>query len=306
MIRLLTSCRWSFPASIALKNNTVSGDEQKIDALKRLLEHKNIFVRKLNVLNAYHSAHMKEVADEYLEKMGDLSCGQKLNSAAEMFSSVTGKRVTEDHLDAAYWVENMVQPVRFTDALTEMCFTRLTKGQASLKMNSSASNVFADTIVEIGPHSALQSAIKEILITKIGANLFNYLPVLSRTTPGLETILNAVGFLASRGTSVDIGAVNGSSEDTHGLPCAPRLLVELPPYSFNHSERVWYESRLSKNHRLRKYARHDLFGAPVSDWNVETPRWRHILRVSEQPWLKDHIVTGANCISRCRVSYRSC
>jgi acyl transferase domain-containing protein len=275
------------------KNNTISGDEKKIDALKKILDRDNIFARKLNVLNAYHSAHMKEVADEYLERMGDLSFGEKLKSRAEMFSSVTGKRVTEDHLGAAYWVENMVMPVRFTNALTEMCFTRLTKGQASLRMNSSASNVFTDTIIEIGPHAALQSAIKETLITKISANQFNYLPVLNRAAPGLETILNVVGFLASRSASIDIGAVNESSKAPSEFSRAPRLLVELPPYSFNHFERVWYESRLSKNHRLRKYPRHDLFGAPVSDWNAETPRWRHILRVSEQPWLRDHIVTGA-------------
>ncbi|KAH6699034.1 iterative type I polyketide synthase [Leptodontidium sp. MPI-SDFR-AT-0119] len=275
------------------KNNTISGDENKICALKKLLEKDNVFARKLNVPNAYHSAHMKEVADEYFERMGDLSFGETLESRAEMFSSVTGKRVTEDHLGATYWVRNMVQPVRFTDALTEMCFARLTKGQASLKINANAANVFADTIIEIGPHVALQSAIKEILITKISANLFNYLAVLNRTTPGIETILNTVGFLASRGTSVDIQSVNESSKVPSKVSHSPRLLVELPPYSFNHSERIWYESRLSRNYRLRKHPRHDLFGAPVSDWNAETPRWRHILRISEQPWLRDHVVTDA-------------
>jgi SAM-dependent methyltransferase len=275
------------------KNNTISGDRQKLEILTKRLESDGIFVRKLNVLNAYHSAHMREVAVEYLERMGNLSFGEKLESSAEMFSSVTGKRVVEDSLDAAYWVENMVRPVRFTDALTEMCFARLTKAQTSLKINANSSNVFADTIIEIGPHAALQSAIKETLITKSGANQFNYLAVLSRTAPGLETILGTIANLAARGSAVDIAAVNGIQKRESALPRAPRALVKLPPYSFNHAERIWYESRLSKNHRLRKYPRHDLFGAPVSDWNAETPRWRHILRVSEQPWLRDHIVTGA-------------
>src|ERR1700738_1722841 len=45
------------------KNNTVSGDEAKIDALKSLLDKDGVFARKLNVANAYHSAHMREVAD---------------------------------------------------------------------------------------------------------------------------------------------------------------------------------------------------------------------------------------------------
>ncbi|KAH8815396.1 iterative type I polyketide synthase [Xylogone sp. PMI_703] len=275
------------------KNNTVSGDEDKVDELKKLLDQDSVFARKLNVLNAYHSAHMKEVSDEYFEKMGDLSFGEKIKSPVEMFSSVTGKRVIEDHLDAKYWVDNMVSPVRFTEALIDMCFSRLTKGQASLKMNTSASNVFTDVIIEIGPHAALQSAIKETLLTKISANLFAYLHVLNRTTPGVDTILNTVGYLASRGSSINILRVNESSKLPSKAAHKPRFLVDLPPYNFDHSERVWYESRLSKNHRLRQYPRHDLFGAPVSDWNAETPRWRHILRVTEQPWLRDHIVTDA-------------
>jgi acyl transferase domain-containing protein len=71
------------------------------------------------------------------------------------------------------------------------------------------------------------------------------------------------------------------------------MLTKLPPYSFNHSQRIWYESRLSKNFRNRKHPRHDLFGAPVPDWNPDQPEWRHFLRLPENPWMKDHVVTGS-------------
>lgn len=275
----------------APKNHTVSGDEHKIDALRTLLDDKKVFARKLNVRNAYHSGHMKALADEYLELMGDISFGDRLSVAdIHMFSSVNGQKVEKDTLDAQYWVDNMVSPVRFTDALLAMSFTRLSKGQASLRLNAGTENIFVDAIVEIGPHAALQSAIKDTLATKVSSSSFSYLPVLNRTTPGAQIILNSVGFLCSRGSSVDIQAVN---ESANPGATAPRLLVQLPPYNFNHSEKVWYESRLSKNYRLRKYPRHDLFGAPVSDWNSESPRWRHIIRLHEQPWLRDHIVTDA-------------
>jgi SAM-dependent methyltransferase len=249
------------------------------------------------VMNAYHSAHMKEVANEYLYLLGNLAPPSKSPpSRVEMFSSVTGARVEKSSLDAAYWVENLIRPVRFMDALTSMCFSRIQKGQVSLRLNASASDVFTDVLIEIGPHAALQSVIKETLATKVDNSVVMSLAVLSRSTPGLTTILGTVATLSSTGYPIDLHLVNESSkiaEATTLKSGRPKMLVNLPPYSFNHSEGLLYESRLSKNYRLRKYPRHDLFGAPVADWNVETPRWRHILRLSEQPWIRDHVVTGA-------------
>lgn len=269
-------------------NQTVSGDLTKIDALKaRLDEIGDVFARKLNVLNAYHSSHMREVSDEYLTSLGDLNFGDVPAAKVELFSSVTGKRVIEARLDAAYWVENMVSPVRFHEAVSAMCFSKIQEGQASLKMNTNAENIFADTLLEVGPHGAMRSAVKETLTGKISASLFNYLPVLNRTAPGLATILNVVGFVNSHGSKVDLQAVN-----TRDTIHKPHMLVDLPPYSFNHTDRNLYESRLLKNYRLRKHPRHDLYGARVPDWNEEFPRWRNIIRISEQPWLKDHVVTN--------------
>lgn len=268
-------------------NQTVSGDVTKIDALKALLDEAgDIFARKLNVVNAYHSAHMREVADEYLTSLSDLNFGDVPATKIELFSSVTGKRVTEAHLDASYWVDNMVSPVRFHEAVTAMCFSKIQGGQASLKMNTNAENIFSDTLIEIGPHGAMRSAVKETLTGKISASLFNYMSVLSRTAPGLTSILETVGFVNSHGTRVNLQSVNKRRNHE------PRMLVELPPYSFNHTDKNLYESRLLKNYRLRKHPRHDLFGAPVPDWNAEFPRWRNVLRVSEQPWIKDHVVTN--------------
>lgn len=270
-------------------NQTVAGDVAKIDALKELLDTKgDIFSRKLSVKNAYHSAHMKEVSDEYLASLGDLSFDEAETKDVELFSSVTGQRVLESHLGASYWVENMVSPVRFHEAVTAMCFSRVAKGQASLKLNTNAENVFVDTILEVGPHGAMRSAIKETLVGKVSESLFNYKPLLSRTSPGLATILEAIGFVSARGTKVDLHAMNTTGASRR----KPQMLVDLPPYSFNHTDKNVSESRLSKNYRLRDRVRHDLFGAPVPDWNAEFPRWRNMIRISEQPWLKDHVVTN--------------
>ena len=278
------------------RNLTVSGDDHKVDALKELLDDAAVFARKLQVKNAYHSAHMKEVSDEYFSLLGSLSgYHTEASDPVHMFSSVTGKRIDNTQLDAQYWVDNLVSPVRFADAVTQMCFSRVEKGQASIQMNANTGSVFSDILVEIGPHAALQSAIKEILTKTAFAAAITSLAVLNRSAPGLSTILNMVGSLYARGYPIDATNINQSPTRKSRKALflkRPRLLVNLPGYTFNHSEKLIYESRLSKNFRLRKQPRHDLFGAPVPDWNAETPRWRNILRLSEQPWLRDHIVTN--------------
>jgi NADPH:quinone reductase-like Zn-dependent oxidoreductase/SAM-dependent methyltransferase/malonyl CoA-acyl carrier protein transacylase len=273
------------------KNNTVSGDEAMVDKLKVLLDVDGVFARKLNVKNAYHSAHMKEVASDYLQLMGDLTAGTPMDAPhkALIFSTVTGEQVQEDHLGAQYWVDNMISPVRFTEGLSAMCYKKNTAGQGHLKMNATAENIFADNLIEIGPHSALQSAIKEVIASKGHQSPIAYLPVLNRNDSSPSVLLGTIGTLNSKGGSVKITAVNSAATIQKAKA---HLLVDLPPYRFNHSSTIMYESRLSKNYRFRKHPRHDLFGAPVPDWNEETPRWRHFLRLQENPWLKDHLVTN--------------
>ncbi|UKZ52827.1 Type I Iterative PKS [Trichoderma virens] len=268
------------------KNHTVSGDTAKIDKVKQILDERDIFARKLKVKTAYHSAHMKTVAEEYLHLLGDMEPSDAQFST-DMYSSVTGARVDGD-ITAQYWVDNLISPVRFTDALLKMS---LESSKSSMRVNTSNSAI--QEIIEIGPHSALRSAIKETIASHFNDNqVIGYHAVLDRNTPGVDTLLKTVGNLFARGSVIDLALVNqaslsGSSEKL------PTMLTNLPPYVFNHSQTTWYESRLSRNYRYRKYPRHDLFGAPVPDWNPEEPVWRNFVRISEQPWLRDHVVTGS-------------
>lgn len=270
------------------KNHTISGDTAKIDELKRTLDEKDVFARKLKVKTAYHSSHMRAVADEYLSLLGDMELSEA-GIRADMYSSVTGTRF-EGTITAQYWVDNLVSPVRFTDALLKMS---LESPKSSLRVNTS--NSVIQEIVEVGPHSALRSAIKESLASHSNETQdIGYHAVLDRNTPGAETLLRTVGNLFTRGSVVDLALVNQGALPSPSDEC-PSMLANLPPYVFNHSQTTWYESRLSRNYRFRKYPRHDLFGAPVPDWNPEEPVWRNFIRISEQPWLRDHVVSIEQC-----------
>lgn len=268
-------------------NNTVSGDDALIDALKLVLDEQSVFCRKLNVKNAYHSAHMEDAATKYRELMGDLPQGHMLSWSTQMVSSVTGDRVEAEWLGGEYWVSNLVSPVRFEEALVKICIGQDPESFELAVSESSAHKPGADHVLEVGPHSALRSAIYEVIAAKQMSKAVTYLPTLNRADRSLETLLESIGKLHCNGDSVNIQAVNRSADpwDRNG-----KMLVDLPAYCFNHSTGTILENRLSKNLRFRSHPRHDLFGAPVLDWNAENPRFRHFLRLHENPWLSDHMV----------------
>ncbi|KAE8355492.1 iterative type I polyketide synthase [Aspergillus coremiiformis] len=253
------------------KNNTVSGDESMIVALQSVLEGEGAFVRRLRAPNAYHSPHMLEIADDYLEAMGQVPDGYYLaqDEPVRMFSTSTGSEVTEDRLQSEYWVRNLVSTVKFTTALQAMCTFR--DGAAP------------DQLLEVGPHCALQSAAKESLT---GQKSIVYRATLDRKDGSTKTLLHTVGALAIRGIPVNLRTVNLSCESAR----VPTLLVDLPPYPFNHHENALYESRITRAVRFRALPRHDLLGALSPDSSPLQWSWKHFLRVTENPWLKDHVV----------------
>lgn len=271
-------------------SQTVSGDEGLVDSLMADLVTDGHFARKLRVQNAYHSAHMKEVAQVYLDRLGSLpGPPQSPPHETYMFSSLTGKRVEATNLDAQYWVDNLVSPVRFTDGLAGLCLDPVSHGQGSLKVNSKVDKVFVDQIVEIGPHNTLQGPIREIITAKGVKSPVEYLPILNRNIPSTEVLLESMGKLCTRGCHIDVEIVNRAARPAE--KAHPKMLTDLPPYRFNHSDKTLYISRLAKNIRFRTAPRHDLLGAPVPDWNTQNPKWRHFFRLDELPWLRDHVVS---------------
>ena len=246
---------------------TASGDRDGILRLQQLAESEGIFARRLRVDIAYHSHHMESVAEIYRESLGEV----RYNSGEEVkfYSSLHGKRAGSKALGASYWVANLTNPVNFAGALHNLC---IDEEYASI-----------DTLVEIGPHSALQAPIQDLLKANTDwGGKFKYLSCLRRGEDACSTLLSAASDLVSQGYPVNISHVN--------LGVSRKVLVDMPSYPWMHKRRHWYESRLSLNHRFRKFPRNDLLGNLVNDVNDMEPRWRSKLLLSEVPWLGDHKV----------------
>ncbi|KAJ5002828.1 Highly reducing polyketide synthase alt5 [Colletotrichum sp. SAR 10_66] len=276
LVDLLHSC----PKSV-----TISGSAKAIDLLSSLLDSDGIFGRKLRVVNAYHSSHMDPIAEEYAKSIGIIEPGVALKTASvpKFFSSYLGRQAsTQDLLDPAYWVGNLLSPVEFSKGLQAMMSDSVDDASTSKK-------AAIGLLVEVGPHSVLQSPIRDILQITSGVKDVTYTSMLIRNRPADGTALEAAGYLFCRGYQLDMSAVISSTTGNTAL----KMLVDLPAYPFDHSTVYWNESRLSKNYRFRKHPRHDLLGSPIPDWNPSNAIWGHFIRAKENPWVKDHVITGS-------------
>ena len=267
---------------------TISGDKQLINQLQGLLNAQSIFTRKLRVTVAYHSPQMKSAFEEYMQLVGPLD--SPMNSIkVPMSSSVTGVPTSREQVtQPSYWAQNMVSPVQFSRAVTTMC----EQSAASLTKKLDRSHRFAsvvDHLIEIGPHAALQGPIRDILRTVPRGQDISYSSVLYRKQNAMVTTMNVIGDLHSKGCKVDLRKVNEPDRDPK---ISRSLLVNLPEYPFDHSQKHWFESRLSRNYRFRTHPPHELLGVRSNDWSPFDRRWRNFLRASELSWTEHHKVNG--------------
>lgn len=271
------------------KNVTLSGNVDQLDALESKLKSEGIFARRLVVDVAYHSPKMQTVAHNYGASIQKLEKGNAAGKNAIMVSSVTGQRVTADELcSSQYWVNNMVSPVRFSAAMGKICTQYA--GQIRKKLDlSHRDRLQVQFLLEIGPHSTLQGPIRDILMEASGGSSISYTSALIRRQSSLQSLLNSLGQLHCLGYSMDLSKINQLSNN---FGPRPRLLHDLPEYSFDHSRRYWDESRVSKRLRLHPQTNLDLLGKPVPDWNPLEAKWRNFIRRSELPWVEDHIVSS--------------
>ena len=256
---------------------TISGDVCALDQLDAILKAEGIFARRLKVEVAYHSHHMKAVASAYLGSIKDVTTqSSSADPEVKMFSSVTGDLVDSSLLNPEYWVANLVSPVRFSDAVHS-----LSSHNPGKRRRRPASEKFVDLWLEIGPHGAMGTPVKQTLddITT------EYLSVLQRGKDAIGTALTVAGEFWSRSCAIDLASTNTAEElDVD----QPSLLTNAPTYPWSHGAEYWSEPRLSLSHRLQKHPRQDLLGSPVEASNE--PTWRHFLRMSENPWMEDHQV----------------
>ncbi|KAH8902159.1 polyketide synthase [Coniochaeta sp. PMI_546] len=249
---------------------TISGDEPALAELERVVEGKQVFNRRLLVDVAYHSHHMNLVAKEYRASIAKLAAPTP--TSVRFHSSLYGHLIDGAELQPNYWVDNLTCPVRFSDALQSMLEP---VGDHKTGVNM---------LIELGPHSALQGPIKQILKAVGGpAAKIQYASALVRKKDAVESAMDVAASLFTKGATLNFSAINFPKSTK-----APTLLTDLPRYPWNYSSKYWQESRMTHMHKHRRSPRNDIIGTLASYSNDLEPTWRNIVRLDDLPWLQHH------------------
>ncbi|KAJ4419466.1 Type I Iterative PKS [Gnomoniopsis sp. IMI 355080] len=259
---------------------TISGDTTGIDLLERIIQEQKpeTFNRRLQVDVAYHSHHMNLVAKEYKEALDSLDQPRSV-SGIKFYSSLYGREIEGIECDAAYWVDNLTRPVRFSEALDNM-IRPASEEEAPISM-----------LVELGPHSALQGPIKQVLQAAGLGKDISYNSALVRKRSAVDSTLDLASAIFAKGGVVYVDAINSP----HGTDtCKASLLTDLPRYAWNHSKRYWHETRLSRMHTHRglNATRSELIGVEAIYSTSLEPTWRNVFFLDDLPWLRHHRIQG--------------
>jgi len=261
---------------------TLSGDLDAIQEAKNALDQDKIFARLLKVDTAYHSHHMLRCEEAYRKCLENLNIQVQLpTNSCPWYSSVRddARNMTEgftegDALSAQYWVDNMVKPVLFTQAVS-----------ASLSGDSSGAPQMA---LEVGPHAALKGPVGQTIKQHLEA-MIPYTSCLVRGEDDVQSMSAAVGYLWSY-----LGPSYVSLEgwrSAFGVSRQSRVLKALPSYAWDHDQVYWHESRLSHNYRLQSQDTHELLGR-LRESTSNDMTWRNIVDLETLPWMRGHRFQG--------------
>ena len=254
---------------------TISGPKEDIEFLREMFQSTDcakIFCKMLDIPLAYHSRQMILIQDDYKMALGSITPAVIANSP-KMYSSVTGKLVSKSELGASYWATNLANQVKFSEAV-----------------NTLAAGENPDLYLEISPSNSLESCI----LPSVGGTYPysatpGYLSALSMTQPGIEWTLRTIGECWLRGLSIQFDKVI-SRTGCKALDGPYKHLVDLPTYPWNHERKFWHKSHLIREYYNRPGGRRDLVGIRTQDSTNFSANYRHLLRLSENPWIQDHQV----------------
>jgi len=234
------------------RSTVVSGRRPAVEALVRELEQQGVFCRFVKVDYASHSAEVETLRGDLGAALAEV---RPQLGRVPLYSTVTGEVEDGHGCDAAYWVRNLRQRVRFADVMDRL----LGDGYGQF--------------VEVSPHPVLVSAMVEV----VGAQGV-MTGSLRREQGERRALLEALGRLAVHGHAVDWERL---------YPGARRL--EMPTYAWQR-ERYWVEEAASAEEDGGD-AGHPLLGRSViSSLDAGTRLWQRRLGGERVAYLQDHRV----------------
>ncbi|MBM4260646.1 MAG: amino acid adenylation domain-containing protein [Deltaproteobacteria bacterium] len=194
------------------KLTMVAGPHEAIEALEAQLGEEKVVCKRLGTSHAFHSAML----DPILAPFGEIVRRVKFDAPQiPWVSSLTGDWIANDRPIAAdYWVRQMRQAVRFSDALRTLL------------------SALPTHLLEVGPGRALGTFARQQAERETQIEFLTSLAGDGASERDLDALLQALGRLWCAGAAVDWQEVHDHR---------PRRKVPLPTYPFER-KRYWVDA----------------------------------------------------------------
>ncbi|MEU0076137.1 beta-ketoacyl synthase N-terminal-like domain-containing protein [Streptomyces sp. NPDC006332] len=189
-------------AENAPRSTVLAGDAHALRLIAERLQDEGVLCRPVKVNVASHSPYMAELRDDLADALAHLT---PLPARTAMFSTTRCEPVDGPELDAAYWVDNLRERVRFVEAV---------------RAAAQEETVF----LEVSPHPLLVQSVTATLEERGAAPAA--VATLKRHQDDGENITRALGQLFSHGGRIDFDRLFDGT--------APR--VPLPTYAWDQEQ----------------------------------------------------------------------
>jgi acyl transferase domain-containing protein/surfactin synthase thioesterase subunit/NAD(P)-dependent dehydrogenase (short-subunit alcohol dehydrogenase family)/acyl carrier protein len=255
----------------------LSGKKEALDAVADSLAKEGTKAVFLRVNNAFHSYQQAPLKNSIMSKLSTLKQTEDTGPAIPMMSTVVADYVTPDKVaTAGYWWSNIRGQVKFQESIERL----LDEGWTHF--------------IEIGAHSALTPAVKDIMAVKGMSSRAVILPTMKRPrdvaqlADDKENLLKSLGELYVRGVCFDFSALY--PHDKHSF-------TPLPLYAWQR-EKCWVCGE-GQTKRLFPVTDHLLLGehqpsfTAMIDPQLDSSRtmtWKCKYSTATVPWLVDHVI----------------
>ena len=237
----------------------VSGDSERLTALRATWQEAAIQSRLLPVNYAFHSPQVTPLASQLARTLAGI---RPQAAALPLISTVTGQTIRGEQMDAAYWARNMSEPVLLATAVDSLIESGCTD------------------FLEISPHPVLSHYLQYTLDDAGRSGTVT--ASLRRDRDESLTLLANLGSLYA----------NGYTVDWQGLYGRRGKLIPLPTYPWQR-KRYWLDGAGHHRPQLAAAPLHPLLDQQISSPLLDGRLFEKQFSPQEPAFLCDHRIHGA-------------
>lgn len=201
-----------FAALNGPRSTVISGDLAALDRIAESRELNGVRLRRLEVSHAFHSPLMRPALEAFSRVAEQVAGGAP---RLPFYSTLRGKRLESEQLDASYWTEHIEAPVLFADAAAQLLDERPTH------------------LLELGPRPVLTALARRLDDRSADRSAD---PVALHPLPDPESdgraLAETVAALYRAGIDIDWTAA--------AHPVRDNTPARLAPYTFATDNRFWH------------------------------------------------------------------